>query len=202
MFRKIILTTAICILSSLNLFAAGAKGEQMIYTVPAGYSMADQGFSGTKLMRWYVPKGDSKNSWSEMLVVEVDGNPEVSRVIDFFEIYRNNWKKSCAYVEFEDFNIRDRIGYDSGGLMVYCSRLSGSKWGEVEIAYGIRAHEHMFLIKKKWRVKEFAGMGEIDISLSSISQWQRFFKTEVTVCDNRVGSCHKPYSDQQTASYE
>jgi len=160
---------------------AAMQGENLLVPpMPAGWVKA-YGAQGNGInMVEYVPPGQSVDSWSEMINVEVfhgrgGASPEAlqQKVSDGFKI-------NCEALHVDGLGRGTTSGLPAGRWITYCGKVKQTGKGEITYFQAISGKANFYLVQRALRVAPFDPL-KPPFDRATLAAWQKFFG-QVAVC--------------------
>lgn len=159
------------------------QGENLLVPpMPAGWVKA-YGAQGNGInMVEYVPAGQTVDSWSEMINVEVFHGRGGTSPESLQQKVTEGLRANCQAVQVDSLGRGTTSGLPASRWISYCTLLKQTGKGEITYFQAISGKANFYLIERALRVPPFA-LKKPPFNTATLSAWQKFFD-QVAVCDS------------------
>lgn len=173
-------TVAAVLLAWLASYAAPAyaqlKDENLLVTMPQGFTVGSQQEKGNIVFMEWIPTGETLQNWSEMVTTQIllgkrgiDGGLYLTTIMQ-------GWLKACPETK-PGVVLRGTVnGYPMWSMQLQCPRLASTGKPETTLFRSFRGNDSFYLVQRAARaVPDSAQMAKMTAYMAS-----------VTVCDTRT----------------
>jgi hypothetical protein len=175
------------LLFALALIASRAEGAMqgenlLVPPMPAGWIKA-YGAEGNGInMVEYVPAGQSLDSWTEMINVEVFFGRGGTSPALLQQKVTEGFQSNCDSLHVDGLGHGTTSGLSALRWISYCTRVKETGKGEITYAQAISGKANFYLVQRVLRVAPFA-LAKPPFDRATLAAWQKLFD-QVAICDS------------------
>ncbi|OAN48105.1 hypothetical protein A6A04_04940 [Paramagnetospirillum marisnigri] len=155
--------------------------EQLVMAPPQGWQVGGSAASQHSVTRQMFPPGQSADSWSEMLSIQVLADPKLSprdHVQRVIEASQSNCEASGPSPVAEG----QSNGYPVATMTVTCTKGRQSGLGGLVAVKAIRGSSAVYVVQRIWRGKPFERNEAAPVPTGMLQDWSAFLRN-VSLCD-------------------
>ncbi len=154
----------------------GLKDENLLQSVPEGYTIANRQSSGQAVLMEMIPQGQTLENWTDMVTTQIYlGARNAS-----FEAYQadmlKRWKGACSRAEAIPVTDGKENGYAFRLWLQTCRHDDPARKPEITWFKMILGNDSAYVVQKAFRFEP---------EKEQITRWIRYLRG-VTVCDSRL----------------
>ncbi len=155
---------------------AQMKDENLLVSVPAGYKIGYRAHNSKQLITEMVPKDETVEDWSEMVMVQIYRELKTVAPKDFRSHIRRQWNAACAGSSIADEGDKTVNRYPAATWMLVCPLNPKSGKPEVTMFKAIQGRDSLYVVQKafKWTPRP-----------DEKTSWGIYLE-KITVCDTRL----------------
>ena len=155
---------------------AQLQDETLLVAVPQGYKVDFQTRQGNMLLTEMVPEGESVQTWTEMLTVQVFLGLKNATPAAYGQLMRSMQASHCKGSLAEPITDGQDNGYAFAVWKQSCPVVQQTGKPEITFVKAVRGNDSFYVVQKAFRS---------DPSAEQVIQWTQFLKA-VKVCDPRI----------------
>jgi|GEM_PF-1182976 len=155
--------------------------ERLLVSPPPGWKKGASTTSRTMVVNHLFPPGQTTETWSEMLTIQVIADPRTNArgvVNRVSEASRTGCDVSAPSPVSEGI----LNNYPVATMTVTCNRGHQSGKGGLVAVKAIRGQQALFVVERLWRGPAFGPNEAVPIPAETLQEWAAFLRN-VTVCD-------------------
>ena len=162
---------------------AAMQGENLLVPpMPAGWVKVYDAHGNGISMVEYVPPGQSVDSWSEMINVEVFHGRGGTRPEALQQKVADGFKVNCDAFHVDGLGHGTTSDLPAARWITYCGKVKETGKGEITYFQAISGKANFYLVQRVLRTAPFT-IAKPPFDSATLSGWQKYFD-QVSVCDS------------------
>ncbi len=162
---------------------AAMQGENLLVPpMPAGWTKVYDAHGNGISMVEYVPPGQTVDSWSEMMNIEVFHGRGGTSPKTLQQKVADGFRVNCEAVRLRDLGSGTIGGLPAQRWLTLCSKVKETGKGEITYFQAISGRQNFYLVQRALRVAPF-DVATPPFAEATLASWQAYFD-QVTVCDS------------------
>jgi hypothetical protein len=162
---------------------AAMQGENLLVPpMPAGWVKAYDAHGNGINMVEYVPPGQSADSWSEMINVEVFHDRGGTSPAALQQKVTEGFQANCETLHVDSLGQGTTSGLPALRWITYCTKVKQTGRGEITYFQAISGKTNFYVLQRVLRVAPFT-IAKPPVDASTLAAWEKLFD-QVSICDS------------------